>query len=203
MRHAFLDRYSRLVSPVHGLSIACKLSSTITLLILIVVLPVAWHGIFVAIFLVLGSVAVMSRIPWLFLLKRMALLEVFVLMVSLLSLLQPNGILVFSRLVLKSSLCLFTIVLFSNTTPFSKLLEALRKWRVPALLVTLLALMYRYLFVLIDEMERMQRARTSRTFVRKKALLWRSLATIMSQLFIRSTGRAEKIFAAMCSRGWQ
>jgi cobalt/nickel transport system permease protein len=57
--------------------------------------------------------------------------------------------------------------------------------------------------VLIDEMERMQRARTSRTFVKKRALQWRSLAVIMSQLFIRSTGRAEKIFAAMCSRGWQ
>lgn len=203
MRHSFLDRYSRLVSPIHGLSILSKLATTMILLIIIVTLPVAFYGIFAGLLFLLCIVAIMSRIPLLFLLKRMALLEVFVLMVSLLSLLQPNGILVFTRLVLKSSLCLFTIVLFSNTTPFSKLLEALRQWRVPALLITLLALMYRYLFVLIDEMERMQRARTSRTFVRKRALQWRSLATIMSQLFIRSTGRAEKIFAAMCSRGWQ
>jgi cobalt/nickel transport system permease protein len=203
MRHSFLDRYSRLVSPIHGLSIPSKLVSTMILLIIIVTLPVSLYGIFAVLLLLLCSVAIMSRIPLLFLLKRMALLEVFVLTVSLLSLLQPNGIFVFSRLVLKSSLCLFTIVLFSNTTPFAKLLEALRKWRLPALLITLLALMYRYLFVLIDEMERMQRARTSRTFVKKKLLLWRSLATIMAQLFIRSTGRAEKIFAAMCSRGWQ
>jgi cobalt/nickel transport system permease protein len=203
MRHSFLDRYSRLASPIHGLTILSKLTATMILLIIIVTLPVAFYGMFAVIFLLLCSAAIMSRIPLLFLLKRMALLEVFVLTVSLLSLLQPNGILVFSRLVLKSSLCLFSIVLFSNTTPFAKLLEALRKWHVPALLITLLALMYRYLFVLIDEMERMQRARTSRTFVKKKALLWRSLATIMSQLFIRSTGRAEKIFAAMCSRGWQ
>jgi cobalt/nickel transport system permease protein len=203
MRHSFLDRYSRLVSPIHGLSILSKFVSTIVLLILIVTLPVAFYGIFAGLLLLLCIVAIVSRIPLLFLLKRMALLEVFVLMVSLLSLLQPHGILMFFRLVLKSSLCLFTIVLFSNTTPFAKLLEALSKWRVPTLLITLLALMYRYLFVLIDEMERMQRARTSRTFVRKRALLWRSLATIMSQLFIRSTGRAEKIFAAMCSRGWQ
>lgn len=203
MRHSFLDRYSRLVSPIHGLSILSKLASTMMLLIIIVTLPVAFYGIFAVILFLLCIVAIMSRIPLLFLLKRMALLEVFVLTVSLLSLLQPNGILVFLRLVLKSTLCLFTIVLFSNTTPFSKLLEALRKWRVPPLLITLLALMYRYLFVLIDEMERMQRARTSRTFVRNRALLWRSLATIMAQLFIRSTGRAEKIFACMCSRGWQ
>jgi cobalt/nickel transport system permease protein len=203
MRHSFLDRYSRLVSPIHKLSIPVKLASTMILLILIITLPVAFYGMFAVILFLLCVVAIMSRIPLLFLLKRMALLEVFVFTVSLLSLLQPNGILMLTRLVLKSTLCLFTIVLFSNTTPFAKLLEALRKWRVPALLITLLALMYRYLFVLIDEMERMRRARTSRTFVRKRALLWRSLATIMSQLFIRSTGRAEKIFAAMCSRGWQ
>jgi cobalt/nickel transport system permease protein len=203
MRHAFLDRYSRLVSPIHGLSITCKLVATMLLLLTVIALPVSFYGMFAGLLLLLCIVAVMSRIPLLFLLKRMALLEVFVLTVSLLSLLQPNGIIVFFRLVMKSSLCLFTIVLFSNTTPFAKLLEALRAWRVPALLITLLALMYRYLFVLIDEMERMQRARTSRTFVKKRALQWHSLATIMSQLFIRSTGRAEKIFAAMCSRGWQ
>jgi cobalt/nickel transport system permease protein len=203
MRHSFLDRYSRLRSPIHRLSVLSKLASTIIVLMVIVSLPVVFYGMFAGLLLLLCSVAMMSKIPLLFLLKRMALLEVFVLMVSLLSLLQPNGILAFSRLVLKSSLCLFTIVLFSNTTPFAKFLEALRQWRVPSLLITLLALMYRYLFVLIDEMERMQRARASRTFVRKRMLLWRSLATIMSQLFIRSTGRAEKIFAAMCSRGWQ
>jgi cobalt/nickel transport system permease protein len=203
MRHSFLDRYSRLKSPIHRLPIFSKLTSTLIVLILVVTLPVAFYGMFAGLLLLLGIVAIMSRIPLPFLLKRMALLEVFVLMVSLLSLLQPNGIIVFFGLVLKSSLCLFTIVLFSNTTPFAKLLEALRQWRVPALLITLLALMYRYLFVLIDEMERMQRARTSRTFVKKRALQWRSLAVIMSQLFIRSTGRAEKIFAAMCSRGWQ
>jgi cobalt/nickel transport system permease protein len=186
MRHAFLDRYSRLVSPIHGLSITCKLVATMLLLLTVIALPVSFYGMFAGLLLLLCIVAVMSRIPLLFLLKRMALLEVFVLTVSLLSLLQPNGIIVFFRLVMKSSLCLFTIVLFSNTTPFAKLLEALRAWRVPALLITLLALMYRYLFVLIDEMERMQRARTSRTFVKKRALQWHSLATIMSQLFIRS-----------------
>lgn len=203
MRHSFLDRYSRLDSPVHGLPIPVKLASTLILLIIVVTLPASFFGMFAFIFLLLCLVAAMSRIPLLFLLKRMALLELFVLTVSLLSLLQPQGISVFMHLVMKSSLCLFTIVLFSNTTPFSKLLEALRRWRVPALLITLLALMYRYLFVLIDEMEHMQRARASRTFVKKNVLLWRSLAMIMAQLFIRSTGRAEKIFAAMCSRGWQ
>ena len=203
MRHSFLDRYSRLASPVHGLSILSKLTATMILLIIIVTLPFAFYGMFAVILLLLCSTAIMSRIPLLFLLKRMAWLEVFVLMVSLLSLLQPNGILMFFRLVLKSSLCLFTIVLFSNTTPFAKLLEALRKWLVPALLITLLALMYRYLFVLIDEAERLTRARNSRTFSDKRLRRWGSMASLVGQLFVRSTERAERIYAAMSARGWK
>ena len=43
------------------------------------------------------------------------------------------------------------MVLLSNTTPFSELLRVLKAARVPALLVTTLSLMYRYLFVLVDE----------------------------------------------------
>ena len=73
----------------------------------------------------------------------------------------------------------------------------------PALLLTTIALMYRYLFVLIEEAERMQRARTSRTLRARRAHAWRSTAALAGQLFLRSTERAERIYAAMCARGWR
>ena len=63
--------------------------------------------------------------------------------------------------------------------------------------------MYRYLFVLIDEAERMQRARRSRTFTSERSHVWKSLAALVGQLFVRSTERAERIYAAMCARGWR
>jgi cobalt/nickel transport system permease protein len=63
--------------------------------------------------------------------------------------------------------------------------------------------MYRYLSVLVDEAERMQRARASRTFTRRRSHLWQSLGTVLGQLFVRSTERAERIYAAMCARGWK
>ncbi len=103
----------------------------------------------------------------------------------------------------KSTLCLATMILLTNTTPFADLLRTLRRLRVPGLLITVLALMYRYLFVLIDEAERMQRARRSRTFSARRAHVWASLATLGGQLFVRSTERAERIYAAMCARGWR
>jgi cobalt/nickel transport system permease protein len=69
--------------------------------------------------------------------------------------------------------------------------------------VTTLALLYRYLFVLVDEAERMHRARLARTFDRRRVSVWRMLGTVVGQLFVRSSERAERIYAAMCARGWR
>jgi len=91
----------------------------------------------------------------------------------------------------------------ATTTPFPELLRVLRAIHTPALLVTTLALMYRYLFVLADEAQRMRRARQSRTLRPGRGRIWRLLATVVGQLFVRATGRAERIYAAMCARGWR
>jgi cobalt/nickel transport system permease protein len=95
------------------------------------------------------------------------------------------------------------MMLLTNTTPFADVLGVLRRVGTPGLLVTVLALMYRYLFVLIDEAERMQRARRSRTFTPRRHRVWKSWSTVIGQLFVRSTERAERIYAAMTARGWR
>ena len=51
---------------------------------------------------------------------------------------------------------------------------------------------------------RMQRARASRTFAaRSRWSVWRSLAEMLGQLFVRAVERASRIYAAMCARGWE
>ncbi len=95
------------------------------------------------------------------------------------------------------------MVLLANTTPFADVLRVLTAARLPSLLVTTVSLMYRYLFVLVDEAARMRRARASRTFTARRGLAWSAAATVVSQLFVRSSERAERIYAAMCARGWQ
>jgi cobalt/nickel transport system permease protein len=79
----------------------------------------------------------------------------------------------------------------------------LRRFRMPAILITTIALMYRYLYVLIDESSRMRRARASRTFTKSRSRAWHDLANLVGQLFLRTADRADRIYAAMCSRGWQ
>ena len=203
MRLDLLDTYSRLDSPVHRLPAALKLATAVALVIATVLLPVSQLAGFVAIASALVVVAALSRIPAAFLAKRLLLLEPFVIGVAVLALFQPRGWAVFLTLLLRTNLCLLTMILLSNTTPFSEVLRVLKRLRVPALLVTTLALMYRYLAVLVEETARMRRARASRTFARRRGAAWHSIATIISQLFIRSTERAERIYAAMCARGWR
>ena len=172
-------------------------------MLIVIALPIRLYWLFIVILIGLIAMAMASKIPMFFLLKRLLLLEPFVICIAILALFQENGGIVFASIVIRSTLSLLTILLLTNTTPFADVLQVLRKYHFSPLFVTVLALMYRYLFVLIDELERMQRARASRLFQRNNLQLWRMLSTMIGQLFIRSSERAERIYAAMCARGWK
>lgn len=203
MRHDFIDRYSRLSSPIHRLSPSIKLAGALIIVILVVTMPFSFPLVHALLAVLLLTIALLSRIPTGFLARRLLLLEPFAVGAALLSLFQVNGLAVFTALVIKSTLCLLTMILLANSTPFSDLLNLLKRWRFPALLVTTLALMYRYLFLLIDEAERMNRARASRTFAAGRRRSWHVAGTVIGQLAVRSTERAERIYSAMRARGWR
>jgi cobalt/nickel transport system permease protein len=203
MRHDFLDRYSRLESPIHHLPAILKLLTALSFIIVTVSIPFRDHWLFLTLFGFLVVVSALSRIPWRFLIGRLVILEPFALGIAVMTLFQHDGYLVFLSILVKSTLCLFMMILMSNTTPFSEILVALHTVKIPSLLITILALAYRYLFVLIDEGERLQRARRSRTFVTTRTKHWVTLASLVGQLFVRSTERAERIYDAMMSRGWK
>ncbi|HTO92731.1 MAG TPA: cobalt ECF transporter T component CbiQ [Bacteroidota bacterium] len=203
MRHNYIDRYARLDSPVHRLAPWLKLLVALLLVLSTVVTPLAdtWYFAGCGAFLLLVVIA--SRLPVRFVVLRLLTLEPLVIGVAILALLQPGGLSFMLRILTKSNLCLLTVLILSNTTPFADILRVLRRLHVPALLVTILALMYRYVFLLIDQAERMTRARESRTFAVRRTGRWKIAAGIVSQLFVRSTERAERIYAAMTARGWE
>lgn len=203
MLHSFPDRYSRLTSPIHSIRTPAKLLAVGGILVVTAATPQSYPLVFVLLAAILAVAVFLSNVPLLFLLRRLLILEVFVCGVAILSLLRPGGAAIVITVFMKSTLCLVSTLLFAATTPFADLLQTLRRWRVPSLLVTVLALMYRYIFVLLEELGRMQRARASRTFDRRHVVIWHVLGTTVAQLFIRSTERAERIFAAMSARGWK
>lgn len=202
MRHNYIDRYARIDSPVHRLPPWLKLLASVLLILWTVVTPPSDTWFFAGCGVFLVVVVIAARIPAGFVAVRLLTLEPLVIGVAILALLQPGGLAVMLRILLKSNLCLLTAVVLSNTTPFGDILRVLRALRVPSLLVTILALMYRYVFLLIDQAERMTRARESRTFALRRTGRWKLAAGVVSQLFVRSTERAERIYAAMTARGW-
>jgi cobalt/nickel transport system permease protein len=190
-------------TPVSRLPAGLKLGAALVIIVGTVLAPPRAVGWFVAVSLLLLITAVLSRIPPLFLLKRLAWLSPLVLGVALVNALQPEARGSWLAVAAKSTICLLTIILLSNTTPFNRVLRVLKAARVPGLLITTLALMHRYLFVLVEEAERMRRARASRTFAPRRGARWQALSTVVGQLFVRASERAERIYDAMCARGWK
>ena len=201
--HLLGHQHAHRKSPVHRLPAALKLGVALAVIVGTVLAPLDFTGWFLGVVALLLVTIILSDIsPW-FLLKRLLVLSPFVLGVALVNALQPAARAGWLGVAVRGGLSLLTVVLVSNSTPFGEVLRVLKKVRVPGLLVTTLALMHRYLFVLADEAERMRRARAGRTFTRQNYFYWRALATVVGQLFIRASERAERIYDAMCARGWK
>ena len=188
---------------LHRLSAGFKLAAALVLILTVVLLPRGQWPALAAVAVLLLALVFISRISSVFLLKRLLLLEPLVLGVAGLMLFQPDGVARCALALSKANLCLLVTLLLSQTTSATEMLRGLQRLRVPWLFITTLTLMHRYLFVLADEAERMRRARASRTFTRGRRWQWLALASVVGQLFVRASERAERIYNAMCARGWK
>jgi cobalt/nickel transport system permease protein len=203
LRDRFLSPYQHGPSAIHRLPAGSKLAVAVGCILLIVLLPRSAWPAYAVIAAALLGLAIAARAGLRPMLVRLLLLEPFVLGIALLALLKPGGVVLFMSMLVKSTLCLACMIVLTATTRFSDLLEVLWRIRMPSLLVTTLALMHRYLFVLVEEMERMRRARRSRTFTAGRVPVWRNSAQVAGQLFLRTSERAERVYLAMCARGWK
>jgi cobalt/nickel transport system permease protein len=94
-------------------------------------------------------------------------------------------------------------MLLTSTTKFTSLLKGLERLKVPKIFIMIISFMYRYLFLIVDELQRMERAKKSRTFGKAGRLrIIKTLSNIAGVLFVRSYERAERVYLAMCSRGF-
>lgn len=116
----------------------------------------------------------------------------------------------FAAIAVRSWISVQAAVLLVSTTRFIDLMTALRQFKVPALFVSIITLMWRYLFVIVDEVARMLRARSSRSAAAPAgqrsggSLAWRARVTggMAGSLFLRALERSDRVYAAMLSRGY-
>jgi cobalt/nickel transport system permease protein len=202
----YLDRYGRAKSLCHRLPPRVKLLASLAAIAAGMALPPAhWpaHG---ALLCVLFAAMSLARIPFWYVARR---LTGFVCVAILFAVSVPlsqgfrGGWEIMAGIVFRGTESFLAGLWLVNVIPFDQLLSTLGRSGVPAILLAILAFMYRFVFVLWDELDTMRAARRARAFDRGGAIFrWRTSVQMIGMLLIRSLGRSERVYGAMCARGW-
>jgi cobalt/nickel transport system permease protein len=219
MHHAYLDRYAGGDSVFHRLDSRVKLLAAIVYTILILSLPrttpavVCWYAI--APF----GVLTFAGIPVAFVFRRIAVVSPFVLILAIScplydktpqtidmgnwSLPLTVGWMRCFTILIKFVATMLTLFALTSTTRFVDMLAGMQRMGLPNVLVVQLSFVYRYVFVLVDRVHHILRARAARKLrylgFRREVHI---AAAMIGALFIDSIESAERVHIAMQARGF-
>lgn len=230
----FLDPFHEGGSLIHRLDARIKLALVVAFILTVALVPTGAWPVYVLLLALALAAEVLSELGVPFYMKRALLAVPFVLAALPVLFTIPGQVLLrapfglsisepglarFVSVALKSWISIQIAILLASTTRFPDILMAMRALRLPRLLVAIIGLMWRYLFVMVDEALRLMRARQSRSGISlipnpasgsipaRKAggsLTWRARVTgsMAGSLFIRSLERSDRIYNAMLARGY-
>lgn len=225
----FLDPYQPRSSLIHTLDARVKFILALALILTSALIPTGAWPIYILLFALVVSIEVLSELGVAYVLKRSLLALPFVLAAIPLVVTLPGtplltlklgswiqavsqpGVERFLSIALKSWISVQVAVVLAASTPFPDLLMAMRAVRLPRLLVAVVGLMWRYLFVLVDEVLRLLRARAARSGHSNQpglkpggSVVWRARVAggMAGNLFLRAIERSDRIYMAMVSRGY-
>ena len=118
--------------------------------------------------------------------------------------LYKAGITISAQITLKSNAILLAIIALVTTMNFSHIGYALNWLHVPDKIVHLLLMTYRYVFLIEHEYQRLIRSARIRGFRPATNLhTYKTYASIVGMLLVRSAVRAEQVYNAMQCRGFK
>lgn len=209
-----LDLLALQDSPVHRLDARAKVLAT--LLFIIAVMSYSRYELSALLPLSLFpvSLAIRGNLPAAYLLKRIAPVLPFAVLVGLFNPLLDRqvmlrlgtfpvsgGWLSCSSIVVRALLTATAALVLVSCTGFNAICHALNQLGFPRAFTTQLLFLYRYLFVLIEEARQVSRARELRS-CDGKGLGIRNSGSLLGNLLLRTWERAERIHLAMLSRGF-
>lgn len=106
------------------------------------------------------------------------------------------------KLLTRSLGCAAAMNFLALTTPMVDLIDLFRRIHVPDLLIDLLTLIYRFIFTLMDCLDRMMLAQKVRLGFNGWGGTLRSAGEIAANLFIEAFRRSQKLDIALQGRGW-
>lgn len=210
-----LDRFAHIDSPLRRWDARWKLAAGVVFVIATVCLrqpTIAAGAAAVALLLVF-----VGRLPWGGVCERLrpaaiVILAIVVILaatgpgprVTLLGLpLSQPGLAMAGLVAAKALGIVLALIALVSSAPAQRTWAAMRRMYVPAGLVQIFHLAYRYVFVIHSESRAVQTAMRARGF--RAGLTGRSLAVLgnaVGMLLIRSTERAERVYLAMQARGF-
>jgi cobalt/nickel transport system permease protein len=117
--------------------------------------------------------------------------------------LSPRGLELAALILLKGVAVLTLVLVLWATAPWQVTLRAAHALRVPGVVVHLIALTYRYLFLLAEEVGRIRIALRVRGYRNRASLhSYRTVGHVAGTLLVRSAERAERVGQAMRCRGF-
>jgi cobalt/nickel transport system permease protein len=192
-----LDEWSRRDSPIHRRSSRAKILALLALLAGIAwsplqeIWPAVWFG------LVLSCAILIARLPLARTILRASAVLPFSAVFSLIAWLAGDAWRA-AMLIEKSFLSALAVVIVLGTTPFPNLASGLRQLGAPALLVEVAQFIYRYLFVIADQVRLTRDAAAARGAGGN----FQAVTGSAGVLFAHSYQRAEALHNAMLARGY-
>jgi cobalt/nickel transport system permease protein len=216
LEHESFERRGAAAALLARCSPRAKLIAALALLVAVCVAQPAWFSIASGVplsWIHVAAAAIVAVAVWAarmsprYLARRLAAFAMPISIVGLSIPLAngPRGWPIMAGVLTKGFLSFAIVLLLVHSTGFDKLLGALRSIGLPKLLVAVLAATYRYVFVLLEELERMRRAQFARTFDCPHRLSRITVANgtrLIGMLLLRSSERAERVHAAMVARGF-
>jgi cobalt/nickel transport system permease protein len=205
-------------SPVHRLDPRSKIVGFVAVTVVALSASVGAWPVWAGCAAVLGAVAAIARIPVGAIWSRARFVLPLVVFVALFVpfarsggreyVLGPlvaheEGLRTFVAVAGKALIGSMSAVLLAATTPFPAVLRGLEALRVPRLLVMIAAFMYRYLFVVVEEVGRMRAALAARAYRPRSALHAGALGRVATATFLRTHSRGERVYRAMLARGYR
>ena len=210
-----LDRLSYRDTVIHRLDPRAKVVATMLFAVSVVSFPRYEVLSLLPFFLFPILVGALGDIPAGFIAKKVVVVSPFAVFVGIFNpLFDPSTVAIapgvpvsagwvsFAAILVKFALTISAALLLIATTSFPGICRGLRRLGLPAIFVSQLLFLYRYLFVLMEEAMRVTRARDMRSFGKRGAGV-RVFVRIVGTLFLRTVERAERIYGAMLARGFR
>ncbi|WP_134740945.1 cobalt ECF transporter T component CbiQ [Nocardioides sp. 503] len=202
-------------SAVHRLPAHLKVLALVGFMLTVVATPRDWYPVFGGYLLVVVSVILLSRVPLLYVVRRMVIEVPFVVFALLVPFIATGprtdvlglavsepGLLAAWGLLAKGTLGVMASLTLAATTEPTDVLVGLRRLHLPDLVVQIMGFMIRYLDVVTSDLGRMMVSMRSRGMNPRSPRSWPTLARTLGALFIRSYERGERVHLAMLSRGY-